>query len=123
MTTETGISWSSATPGSTVDTSSRALFKGPDDFNGCGYFHVSLLLIALRHICRWCEENLGSEFVANKEFVFPGVAASADYTLLCLTRRIHVARSVRQVFSFAEVEDDGVPWMSRFWCSCVRCRM
>ena len=25
-----------------------ALFKGPDDFNGCGYFHVILLLIALR---------------------------------------------------------------------------
>ena len=40
-----------------------ALFKGPDDFNGCGYFHVSLLLIALRHICRWFEEDLGSEFV------------------------------------------------------------
>ena len=27
-----------------------ALFKGPDDFNGCGYFHIILLLIALRHI-------------------------------------------------------------------------
>ena len=40
-----------------------ALFKGPDDFNGCGYFHVSLLLFASRHICRWFEEDLGSEFV------------------------------------------------------------
>ena len=40
-----------------------ARFKGPDDFNGCGYFHIRLLLIALRHICRWNEEDLGSEFV------------------------------------------------------------
>ena len=27
-----------------------ALFKGPNDFNGCGYFHIILLLIALWHI-------------------------------------------------------------------------
>ena len=27
-----------------------ALFKGPDDFNGCGHFHIILMLIALRHI-------------------------------------------------------------------------
>ena len=40
-----------------------ARFKGPDDPNGCGYFHIRLLLIALRHICRWNEEDLGSEFV------------------------------------------------------------
>ena len=42
---------------STVDTNScgacswePALFKGPDNFNGCGYFHIFLLLIALRHM-------------------------------------------------------------------------
>ena len=37
--------------------------QGTRRFNGCSYFHTSLLLIAVRHASRWFEEVLGSEFV------------------------------------------------------------
>ena len=44
-----------------------ALFRGPDDFNGCGYFHISLLLIALRHISRHWKRLLRRRWTSGED--------------------------------------------------------
>ena len=61
-----------------------ALFKRLDDFNGCGYFHIILLLIALRHICRWFEEDRPSGFVTETS---PRICSD---TPVCPTQLSHV---------------------------------
>ena len=93
-----------------------ALFKGPDNFNGCGYFHVSLLLFALRHICHWFEEDLGSEFVwhilglrcsspaaptFSNEFGLAGTESSKDVKVdkACLRCSSHSPLALVPVFS------------------------